>query len=120
MPANTNQLFPLPTGDNVALPNLSFAQFLSHYVGVTVGKFDTMTGDANEFAHGKGDTQFFNLAFNINPVALSVPYSTLGAGVIGLPTKDPNEAIVSFLVLSATGKASTVRLRQFQRGDLCR
>jgi len=107
-PVNTNQLFPLPVGDNVALPNLSVAQFLSHYGGVTAGKFQTIsTADENEFAHGKGDTQFFNTALNINPIALFVPYSTLGAGVIALPTADPNQAIVSFLVLSATGKPST-------------
>lgn len=106
-PANTNQLFPLPTGDNVALPELSFAQFLSAYVGGVVGKLDTMSGDRNQFAYGKGDTQFLNLAFNINPVALVTPYSTLGTGAIVLPTADPNQAIVSFLVLSATGKAST-------------
>jgi porin len=108
MPANTNQIFPVPVGNNVALPNVSFAQFLSHYGGVTFGKFDSITSaDNNEFAHGKGDTQFLNLAFSINPVVLAIPYSTLGAGVIGLPTKDPNQAIVSFLVLSADGKATT-------------
>jgi porin len=107
VPANSNQLFPLPTGDNVALPNLTFAQFLSHYGGAVVGKFDTMSGKTNEFASGKGDTQFFNLAFNIDPVALVVPYSPLGAGAILLPTADPDEAILNFLVLSATGKAST-------------
>jgi len=110
-PVNGNQLFPLPTGDNVALPALNVAQFLSPYAGVTVGKYATITsdsGDMNEFAHGKGDTQFFNTAFNVNPTLLvTTPYSTLGAGVIGLPTKDPHEAIVSFLVLSAEGKAST-------------
>jgi porin len=109
-PVNTNQLFPLPPGDNVALPALTFAQFLSPYGGVIVGKFDGMAADANEFAHGKygkGDTEFFNTALNINPVTFAAPYSTLGTGVILLPTKDPNEAIVSFLVLSATGKAST-------------
>ena len=89
MPANTNQLFPLPTGDNVALPNLSFAQFLSHYVGVTVGKFDTMTGDVNEFAHGKGDTQFFNLAFNINPVALCGAVLDAGRGSDRLADQRP-------------------------------
>jgi porin len=66
-----------------------------------------MSGDANEFAHGKGDTQFFNLAFSINPVALVTPYSTLGGGVIVLPTKDPNEAILQALVVSASGKATT-------------
>jgi porin len=62
----------------------------------------------NEFAHGKGDTQFMNLAFNVNPALLTtVPYSTLGTGLIVLPTKDPHQALVSFLVLSSTGKAST-------------
>ena len=105
---NTNQLFPLPTGNNVALPDLSFAQFLSHYVGVLAGKVQTISqGDLNEFAHGKGDTQFFNLAFNVNPALLVVPYSTLAAGALVLPTADPNEAIVKFVVASATGKAST-------------
>ena len=51
----------------------------------------------NEFAHGKGDTQFMNTAFNVNPILLTtVPYSTLGTGMIVLPTKDPEQAIVSF------------------------
>lgn len=39
-------------------------------------------------------------------MALVVPYSTLGAGLIVLPTKDPNAAIVSFSVTQATGKAT--------------
>ncbi len=111
MPANSQQLYPLPTGDNVALPALNFAQFVSPYAGVIVGKVATITansGDMNEFAHGKGDTQFFNLAFNLNPTLLyTVPYSTLGTGVIVLPTKDPHEAVVELLVMQATGSAST-------------
>jgi porin len=109
-PVNANQLFPLPPGDNVALPALNFAQFVSPYAGAVVGKFDGMAADANEFAHGKygkGETEFLNTALNLNPVTFAVPYSTLGTGVIVLPTKDPNEAIVNFLVFSATGKAST-------------
>jgi porin len=45
-----------------------------------------------------------NMAFNVNPlVAFTVPYSTLGTGVIVLPTKDPNEAVVSLFLMSATG-----------------
>jgi porin len=108
MPADTNKLFPLPVGDNVALPELAFAQFFSHYAGVLAGKLETVTnGDMNEFAHGKGDTQFFNTAFNINPTLLMVPYSTLGAGTIILPTADPKQAVVALMVLSAAGKAST-------------
>jgi porin len=108
LPANTSQLFPLPGGQNVALPDLSYTQFFSRYAGVFVGKLQTITnGDTNEFAHGKGDSQFYNLAFNLNPVALVVPYSTLGTGLIILPTADPNKAIITLNVVSATGKAST-------------
>ena len=108
MPVNTNQMFPVPAEEGVALPALNFAQFLSEYAGVVVGKMDTTSGDMNEFAHGKGDTQFMNMAFNLNPALLmTVPYSTLGAGLIILPTKDPNAAIVTFSVVSAEGKAST-------------
>jgi porin len=104
---NTNQLFPIPTGTNVALPAWNFAQFLSRYAGVTFGKIDTTGADMNEFAHGKGDAQFFNLGFELNPVTLVAPYSTLGAGAIVLPTADVNQAIVTASVVSATGKAST-------------
>ena len=106
-PVNTNALFPLPGGDNVGLPTLNFAQFVSPYAGVVAGKFDTLAGDPNAFAHGKGDTQFLNVSLNVDPALLVVPYSPLGAGVIVLPTKDPNQAIVKLLVLSANGKAST-------------
>jgi porin len=108
---NSNQAYPTPAGDNFNLPALNFTQFLSPYFGLTIGKYATVTnisGDMNEFAHGKGDTQFMNLALNVNPIVLTtVPYSTLGTGVIVLPTKDPNQAIVSFMLLSSTGKAGT-------------
>ncbi len=108
MAVNTNQIFPLPTGNNLNVPQVSLAQFISPYVGVVLGKMDTMSGDMNEFAHGKGDVQFFNLAFNINPVAIPVvPYSTLGAGLIVLPTKDPDSAAVNFMVLQANGQPDT-------------
>lgn len=111
MSVYSSQLFPLPSGDNFNLPALNFTQFLSPHFGLTIGKYATVTstsGDMNEFAHGKGDTQFMNTALNINPVLLTtVPYSTLGTGLIILPTKDPQQAIVSVLVVSTTGKAST-------------
>jgi porin len=111
MPVNSNQIYPTPAGDNFNLPALNFAQFLSPYFGLAIGKLATLTstsGDMNEFAHGKGDGQFMNLALNANPVMLlTVPYSTLGTGAIVLPTQDPKQAIVSFFLLSSTGKAST-------------
>ncbi|MGZ8500283.1 MAG: carbohydrate porin [Candidatus Binatia bacterium] len=111
MPVNSSQIYPTTAGDNFNLPAFNFTQFLSPYFGLTIGKYSTITsssGDMNEFAHGKGDTQFMNAALNINPILLTtVPYSTLGTGLILLPTKDPNQAIVSILVVSSTGKAST-------------
>jgi hypothetical protein len=62
----------------------------------------------NEFAHGKGETQFSNLAFNLNPIiALTVRYSILGSGLVLLPTEDLKQAIVSFFFRSSTGKVST-------------
>jgi len=86
-------------------------QFFSEYAGVFVGKVATITstsGDMNDFAHGKGTTQFFNMAFNWNPVVnLTTPYSTLGAGVIILPTKDPNGAIITLSALDGDGTADS-------------
>ncbi len=110
MAVNSSQIVPLP-GENFDLVALNFTQFLSPYFGLTIGKYATVTsttGDMNEFAHGKGDTQFMNMALNFNPLmAMTVPYSTLGTGVIVLPTKDPKEAIVSLMVLQANGKPNT-------------
>jgi len=111
LPVNTNQIFPTTGSDQLNIPNLSIMQFFSHYVAVFVGKHATITshsGDMNEFAHGKGDTQFSNLAFNFNPaVSLTVPYSTLGAGVIILPTKNPAEAIINMMAYDGNGEAES-------------
>jgi porin len=111
MPVNSSQTVPLPPGRIFGVPAWNFTQFLSPYFGLTLGKYATVTktsGDMNEFAHGKGDTQFMNMALNFNPLsAFTVPYSTLGTGAIVLPTKDPQEAIVTFFVMSTNGQANT-------------
>ena len=111
MPVNTNQLFPTTGSDQLNIPNVSIMQFFSHYFGVFGGKLATITshsGDMNEFAHGKGDTQFLNLALNINPaVSLTVPYSTLGAGVIIVPTQNPAEAIINVMAFDGNGEAES-------------
>jgi len=122
MAANTNQLFPEPPGNIFGIPALNFAQFLSPYFGLVIGKLATITstsGDMNEFAHGKGATQFMNLAFNFNPlIVFTVPYSTLGTGVIVLPTKDPKQAIVNFLVMSANGLPTTSGFEDLNGNDV--
>jgi len=110
MPVNVSQAFPLP-GQNFDLIALNFTQFLFHYVGLTIGKYATVTdtsGDMNEFAHGKGDVNFMNMAFNFTPMlAFIAPYSTLGTGVVVLPTKDPKEAIANLMLLQANGQPNT-------------
>jgi porin len=122
MPVNNSQLFPRPIGDNLNVPAFNYTQLLSPYIGITFGKIATLTstaGDMNEFAHGKGDTQFMNMAFNLNPVvSLAVPYSTLGAGVIILPTKDPHEAVLGFMVLQTNGQASTTGFSDLNKDKL--
>jgi porin len=122
MPVNSIPIFPALPGDNFNLIALNFSQFLSPYFGLTIGKYATISltaGDMNEFAHGKGTTQFMNLAFNFNPLlAFTVPYPTLGTGVIVLPTKDPKEAIVSLMVLQANGQANTSGFGDLNGNDI--
>ena len=109
MPANSSQIYPWPGVEQFAIPQVALIQFLSGYVGVVLGKFDTTSGDMNDFAHGKGDTQFLNLALNLNPVTVvSTPYSTLGAGLIILPVKEnPDAALITLSALASDGKPST-------------
>lgn len=108
MPVNTNQTFPVANGgDNLNVSALTFMQFLSPHAGVFFGSLDTTSGDDNEFAHGKGDIQFMNTALSFNPVFLLVaPSTTLGAGVVILPTAgDPKPSIITFSVIQTNGSA---------------
>src|SRR5262245_11876858 len=122
MPVNSSQIYPVPPGDIFGVPAWNFAQFLSPYFGLTLGKFATISniaGDMNDFAHGKGATQFMNMALNFNPLlAFTVPYSTLGVGAVVLPTKDPKEAIVTLFVLSANGVATTSGFEDLNGNDI--
>jgi porin len=69
------------------------------------GKLDTLDGDANAFAHGRGIHQFSNAAFVVNPIGLrTVAYSTLGTGFVIL---DEGEPIFNFLVLNARDTTET-------------
>lgn len=89
LPVNTDGYFPLSEDDiPITVTDLTYYQFLSEEFGVFLGKFDTLSGDPNPFASGRGDTQFMNSNFIFNTVsALTVPYSTLGVGVIVSPCK---------------------------------
>lgn len=89
IPPNVNSTLPLPGLDGVTIPHLTITQFLSEHLALSVGKLDPTGGDSNEFAHIIGDDRFLGSAFACNPVvALTAPYSALGAALLILPTKD--------------------------------
>ena len=111
-PANTGSPFPtalpvnLPAGeDSLYLTNLVFGQALSENFAVFMGKFDTLDGDRNDFAHGRGVTQFSNLALAVNPIGIvAVPYASLGAGFVVLQDFEP---VFVFSVMNATDTTRT-------------
>ncbi len=93
LPVNTDGFFPLtePLDQDIpiTLTNLTYIQFLSEQFALMLGKFDTLDADTNEFAGGRGTSQFQNSNFVFNSaVALTSPYSTLGTGAIWMPSKN--------------------------------
>ncbi len=102
-----NMLADLPVLDSrdLYLTNVTFTQALSENFILFAGKVDSLDGDKNAYAHGRGITQFSNSAFIANPIALrTVPYSTLGAGMAFLYEGEP---ILSFLALNPTDTTRT-------------
>jgi len=96
---------PVFDSDRLYLTNVLFTQYLNDSLAVFAGKMDTLDGDKNAFAHGRGKTQFSNMAFVFNPiVGATVPYSTLGAGFVILHEKEP---LLTFTVLNATDTSGT-------------
>jgi porin len=84
---------------------VAITQALSEQFIVFFGKVDTLDGDMNAFAHGRGKHQFFNTSFVFNPIAVqTIPYSTLGAGFSILQGVEP---IFTFTVLNATDTTTT-------------
>jgi porin len=90
---------PLPDSEELYLTNLLFTQMFSETFGVFAGKLNTLDGDQNAFASGRGLTQFSNMAFVSTPIGLrTIPYSTLGAGFVILQDLEP---IFTLTVLNA-------------------
>jgi len=92
--ANTDLFFPITSelDEEVAfaITELTYTQYLSPKFAIFVGKLNTLAGggDPNEFASGRGKTQFSNSNFVFHPVtALAVPYTTLGGGAIFAPSQ---------------------------------
>ena len=101
---NSDALFPKPDEQLTNLTSVVFMQFLSEQFGIVLGKLQTLDGDLNAFASGRGNTQFFNQNFVFNPVTIrTIPYSTLGGGIIILPTKNLEEMLFTFTALDPSG-----------------
>jgi porin len=118
LPANFDSFSPLtsPTDQNVglALTELNWTQFLSEQFGVIAGKITTVDSDPTEFASGRGRDQFMNTQLVFSPaIMLSVPYSTLAAGAIWLPT---DRIMVTSLVMNTTDSSTTTGFADFDDG----
>lgn len=97
----------LPTleSERVYISNFLFTQALSESFALFAGKLDTLDGDMNAFAHGRGIRQFSNSAFVVNPIGLrTIAYSTLGTGFVFLSEEEP---VYTFLVLNAHDTVET-------------
>jgi porin len=92
LPVNDVMYFPLTDLDEdllLAVTELKYTQFLSPELGVFAGKLVTLGTDYNEFAGGRGDTQFLTHTFlGASVTALANPYSALGTGVFWSPDPD--------------------------------
>jgi porin len=96
---------PVYASEEVYLTNVLLTQELTDAFSVFAGKMDTLDGDMNAFAHGRGKTQFSNMGFVFNPiVGATVPYSALGAGFVFHPDDGP---MVMVTVLNSTDTTAT-------------
>jgi porin len=96
---------PVYDSEELYLTNVLLTQELSDSFSVFAGKMDTLDGDMNAFAHGRGKTQFSNMGFVFNPiVGATVPYSTLGTGFVIHPEDGPMAMVT---VLNSTDTTAT-------------
>ena len=97
---------PVADSEELLITNFLFTQFLNERTAVFFGKLDTLDGDLNAFAHGRGKTQFSNMGLVINPIALrTIPYATLGCGFVVLG--DEGEPAFTYTLLNATDTADS-------------
>jgi porin len=91
LPVNLDGFLPVtrqPEDDiAIALTDLTYYQFLSERLAFFAGKIETLDSDLNEFASGRGNTQFLNLNLVFNGTLELLPYCTLATGVLWMPTK---------------------------------
>jgi len=91
-PSNANALFPNDLDhikqDTIGITELVYTQFLSPQFGILAGLINTSEGDANVLAGNlSSSSQFMNTSFLTSMGNFrTMPNSTLGAGLIFIPT----------------------------------
>ena len=114
--SNTSGLFPTIGEQATALTEFTVTQFLSETFGVFAGKLQTMDGDQNDFASGRGKTQFMNVAFVANPgVFRTVPYSSYGVGCVVLGADQ--QPLLTFTAIDPIDRSTELNLDEvFEEG----
>ncbi|MEX2356718.1 MAG: carbohydrate porin [Pirellulaceae bacterium] len=106
LPAAILPEFPVSDDNDILISNFLFTQFIEERFAVFFGKLDSLDGDMNAFAHGRGKTQFLNGSFVATPIAIrTVPYSTLGCGFMIMG--EDQEPLFSYAVLNSTDTSET-------------
>lgn len=113
---NTSGLFPTAGEQATALTEFTITQFLSETFGVFAGKLQTMDGDKNDFASGRGKTQFMNVAFVANPgLFRTVPYSSYGFGFVVLG--EEQEPLLTVTAIDPIDRSTELNLdKVFEEG----
>ncbi|WP_197441608.1 carbohydrate porin [Thalassoglobus neptunius] len=105
LPPALHATTPVPDSNDLIITNFLFTQNVNENVTVLFGKLDTLDGDRNPFASGRGKTGFMHTSI-VEPISgiPTVPFSTLGAGVILSVDGNP---FAQFLVLNGTDTTTT-------------
>jgi porin len=109
---------------------VTYTPFFSDKFAMYLGLIDTFDGDQNEFATGRGNSQFMNYNFVFAAPTAFVPGSMLGVGLLALANENLHITSTVFSAKNATnsnaiddihhnGGISATEIRtQFQLGDL--
>lgn len=117
IPVNTDATHPTTANADADvslwLPVINYTQFLSEKLALSVGKYDTYD-TANEFAGGRGRSQWWNMNLNM-PVsaALIIPYSTLGVSALYMPNPDMT---ITGMVATSTDTSDSSGFDNFDDG----
>jgi porin len=100
----------------ITITNLNYTQYIGTQFAVMAGKFDTLDLDSNEFASGRGTSQFMNSNLVQNAVFnVGMPYSTLGVGAAWFPSKQFD---VSVLLANSSDSSTQSGFEDFGDGWL--